>query len=198
MPEMSSNPKRMGTKEYIICVFQELLKQESFDTLSVQSIAEACGVSRTTFYRLFQDKDDLLVWSYIQQIDAFCGHVTSERDRLAKILASMYSNRQFFRKVLKSVRGQQVLEDFVFQRSVRVLHTRLMEELGLPCLPDPLLMKIEFCCAGVQYITKKWLLGDTGDPPDVMADRILDCFPEPIHSYCFMATVFQRKDETQV
>lgn len=180
-------PKRMGTKEYIVCVFQELLKRESFDTLSVQSIAAACGLSRTTFYRLFQDKYDLLIWSYTQQIDEICGHVSSERDRLSRILELMYRNKQYFRKVLKSDRGQ-VLEDCIFQRSVRSLHTRLMQESNLQGLPDTLLTKIEFCCVGAQYITKKWLLGDTEEAPGVIADRILDCFPEPVRGCCLMET----------
>lgn len=178
-------PKRMGTKEYIVCVFQELLKRESFDTLSVRNIAAACGLSRTTFYRLFQDKYDLLIWSYTQQIDRICGHVSSEKDRLSRILELMSCNKQYFRKVLKSDRSQ-VLEDCIFQRSFRSLHTRLLQESGLQCLPDTLLTKIEFCCAGAQHITKKWLLGDTGETPSVIADRILDCFPEPVRSCCLM------------
>lgn len=185
-PEMPYIPKRMGTKEYIICVFRELLKRESFDTLSVQSIAASCGLSRTTFYRFFQDKDDLLIWSCIQQFGEISAQVSSEKDRLSRVLELMYCNRQYFKKVLKSDRGQRVLEDFIFQRSVRSLHTRLLQESGLQCLPAALLTKIEFCCAGAQYITKKWLLGNTGESPDEIAGRILDCFPEPIRGYCLV------------
>lgn len=187
-PELAGIPKRIGIKEHIVFVFQELLKRESFDNLSVQSISEACGISRTTFYRLFQDKDDLLIWSYVQQINAACGHVTSEKERLVRILKLMYSNRQYFRRILKSDRGRQVLGDFIFHRSVRGLQTRLTREGDLQCAPDELLTKIEFCCIGAQYITKKWLLEDTGELPDVIADRILDCFPEPVRSFCLMET----------
>ena len=185
--EMAEIPKRTGTKEYISYVFQELLKRESLDTLSVQRIAAACGISRTTFYRLFQDKYDLLIWSYTRQIDEICGHVLSERDRLSRILELMNCNKQYFRKVLKSDRNR-FLEECIFQRSFRSLQARLMQESGLQCLPDTLLAKIEFCCAGAQHITKKWLLGDTGEAPDVIADRILDCFPEPVRSCCLMET----------
>lgn len=41
---------------------------------------------------------------------------------------------------------------------------------------------------GAQYIVKKWLLGDTEEAPDVVAYRILDCFPEPIRSCCLKET----------
>ena len=118
-------PKRLDTKEHIVRVFQELLKWESFDTLSVQGIAAACGISRTTFYRFFQDKYDLLVWSYTKQIDELCGHVPSERDRLSQILALMVRNKQYFRKALKSDE-RQVLEDCIFQRSVRSIRKQLL------------------------------------------------------------------------
>lgn len=182
--ELLGLPKRMGTKEYVVCVFLELLKRESFDNLSVQSIADACGISRTTFYRLFQDKDDLLIWSSIQQIDEICCHVVSGRDYMARILELIYRNKQYFRKILKSDRGRQVLGDFVFQRTVRALHTRMMQEPDLSYPPDVLLTQIEFCYMGARHITHKWILGDTGEPPDIIADRILDCVPEPIRSYC--------------
>lgn len=183
--KMPGIPQRLGTKEYIACVFQELLKRESFDALSVQSIAAACGLSRTTFYRFFQDKYDLLIWSYTGQIDEICGHVSSERDRLARILELLYRNRQFFRKVLKSDK-EKILEDCIFQRSVRSIRARLLLEPDIQCLSDDLSAKIEFCCAGTQYIVKKWLLGDSGEAPDVIADRILDCFPEPVRGCCLM------------
>lgn len=181
MPELSEIPKRMDTKEYIVYVFQELLRRESFDALSVRRIAAACGISRTTFYRLFQDKYDLLIWSYIQQIDEICADVSSERERLSRILELMHRNRQFFRKILKSTKGE-VLEDCIFQRSFDAIRARLEQELQ--GLSDVLLTKIEFCCAGTRHIVKKWLLGDSGEAPSVITERILDCFPEPVHSYC--------------
>lgn len=184
MPEI---PKRLETKEYIVRVFQELLKRESFDTLSVQGIAAACGLSRTTFYRSFQDKYDLLIWSYTRQIDEICGHVPSERDRLSRILDLMARNKQYFRKALKSDK-RQILEDCIFQRSVSAIRERLLQRTDSQCLSEELLVKIEFCCVGAQYIMKKWLLGDAEEAPDVIADRILDCFPEPIRSCCLMET----------
>lgn len=186
-PELSGIPKRMETKEYIAFVFQELLKRESFDTLSVRSIAAACGVSRTTFYRLFQDKYDLLIWSYNQQIKEINHDVSSEREYLSLILELMRRNKQYFKKILKSDRGK-VLEDYLFQRSFDSLRAQLLRELELPDLSDALLTKVEFCCAGAQYTVKKWLLEDTGEAPDVVADRILDCFPEPIRGCCLTET----------
>ena len=195
-PEKLELPKRLGTKEYIVCVFQELLKRESLDTLSVRSIAAACGVSRTTFYRFFQDKYDLLIWSYTRQIDEICGHMTSERERLSRILELMVRNQQYFRKALKSDK-RQILEDCIFHRSARAIRERLLRELDVPCLTDELLMKIEFCCAGAQYIVKKWLLGEMEEAPDVIADRILDCFPEPIRGCCLTASAGNLKQEAQ-
>lgn len=184
---MAEIPKRPETREYIDCVFQELLKRESFDALSVQSIAAACGLSRTTFYRCFQDKYDLLVWSYTRQIDGICGHVSSERDRLSRILDLMARNRQYFRKALKSDK-RQILEDCIFQRSVSAIRERLLRAADSQYLSDELLTKIEFCCVGAQYIMKKWLLGEAKEAPDVIADRILDCFPEPVRGCCLMET----------
>lgn len=184
MPELSEIPKRMDTKEYIVYVFQELLRRESFDALSVRKIAAACGISRTTFYRLFQDKYDLLIWDYNQQINEICAGVTSEQERLSLILELMHRNRQYFRKILKSDKGK-VLESVIFQRSFDSICARLAQKSELQQIPDALLTKIEFCCAGTKHVVKKWLLGDTTEAPDVIVERIMDSFPEPVRSYCF-------------
>lgn len=54
--------KTMHKKDYIwMQCYQLLLKKEHlFSTLSIQDICEASGIHRSTFYRLFKDKYELL------------------------------------------------------------------------------------------------------------------------------------------
>ena len=50
----------MRTKEIITNAFIDLLKREPFSKITTQMILEASGVSRSTFYRHFKDKYDLM------------------------------------------------------------------------------------------------------------------------------------------
>ncbi|HYF24113.1 MAG TPA: TetR/AcrR family transcriptional regulator [Baekduia sp.] len=53
--------RRLQIRGQLIAVVEELLDQgESFADLSVERLAQAAGMSRSTFYLYFEDKNDLL------------------------------------------------------------------------------------------------------------------------------------------
>ncbi len=54
------NEKENLTIEYIYSAFLQLLNKKEYDNISVCEICEKAGVSRMSFYRNFESKDDLL------------------------------------------------------------------------------------------------------------------------------------------
>ena len=48
------------------------------DKITVPNIIEICGYSKTTFYRLFKDKYDLMAWDYAQRLQAIVGQTEKE------------------------------------------------------------------------------------------------------------------------
>lgn len=50
----------LQSKQWLLEALFELLKNQTFQTISVTAIADKAGVSRRTFYRLYKDKYDLL------------------------------------------------------------------------------------------------------------------------------------------
>lgn len=60
--------KRTETREVIVESFRELLKNASFDHITIQDICDNCCISRMTFYRHFRDKYELMNWVYISQM----------------------------------------------------------------------------------------------------------------------------------
>ena len=54
--------KRKTAKEMLVESFRELAEKKAVDKITVQDIIEACGFSKTTFYRSFKDKYDLMAW----------------------------------------------------------------------------------------------------------------------------------------
>ena len=54
------------TKLKIANTFEELLCEKPFNKITVQDIADRCGISRQTFYNHFLDKFDLSIWIYHQ------------------------------------------------------------------------------------------------------------------------------------
>lgn len=85
--------------ESIIISLVELLKQKSFDDISIVEIIAHAGVSRNSFYRNFSNKEDILV-QYIAKItDDFVesSSITSLSDSwedyVSTLFLHLYNNR---------------------------------------------------------------------------------------------------------
>ncbi len=60
--------KRKTAREILAESFRELAGFKPVDKITVPNIIENCGYSKTTFYRLFKDKYDLIAWDYARQL----------------------------------------------------------------------------------------------------------------------------------
>ena len=62
--------KRKATKEILAESLQELAQKKNIEKITVKEITDNCGFSTTTFYRLFHDKYDLIMWDYLSSSNA--------------------------------------------------------------------------------------------------------------------------------
>ena len=67
--------KRKSAREILAESFRELAENKPVDKITVPNIIENCGYSKTTFYRLFKDKYDLMAWDYAQRLQAIVGQI---------------------------------------------------------------------------------------------------------------------------
>ena len=58
---MKNDIRTIKTKAAIKQAFQTLMKDNSFDKLTIQKICDEANVNRVTFYNHYQDKYDLLI-----------------------------------------------------------------------------------------------------------------------------------------
>ncbi|MBQ9198052.1 MAG: TetR family transcriptional regulator [Clostridia bacterium] len=59
--------KRMTAQEILAESFREIAEKKPVDKITVQDIINNCGYSKTTFYRVFKDKYDLMAWYYFRR-----------------------------------------------------------------------------------------------------------------------------------
>lgn len=57
------------TKKAIAASLKNLLKEKKLNKITVQDIADDCGINRQTFYYHFQDVYDLVEWICIQDTE---------------------------------------------------------------------------------------------------------------------------------
>ncbi|GEM_PF-3267766 len=48
----------------------QLVQKENYTKITVEKIVESAGISRSTFYNYFDNKDELLEWVFIRDIDS--------------------------------------------------------------------------------------------------------------------------------
>ena len=104
--------QRQTTKRAIIYSFRELLKRQSFDTISVEEICGGAGVSRRTFYRYFMDKYDLLngICEDDFQMQQKQGQDSSV-DSLLGMCNCFYQDKRFYQKAFL-VEGQNSFHEY--------------------------------------------------------------------------------------
>ena len=88
--------KRKTAREILAESFRELAGSRPADKITVPNIIENCGYSKTTFYRLFKDKYDLMAWDYAQRLQAIVGRTEKEDYEWKQILwdVAMLYNEQ--------------------------------------------------------------------------------------------------------
>lgn len=169
---MATN-RLMLVKRAIIDALDALLENQEFERISVQDICERAQVSRTTFYRHFEDKYHLVNWTYANYKEVL--NVKAPEDEtyqlsLSYLLAFMQDRQSFFKNVLKYT-GQNSLADFMLD--VTNSYFLLCAHPGVQ--PESLDIKerrmILFNAAGATEIIRQWVLnGCCDDPTDVVDD----------------------------
>lgn len=93
-----NNIKR--AKEYITEAILQLLNKKKYDDITITDIAEKAGVTRITFYRNFESKDDIIK-QYIQNI--FSQYKWSDKlDTTYQIFDFFYKNKKTIDLLYKS------------------------------------------------------------------------------------------------
>ena len=132
MPKVSGGSvaaHRQATREAIFSTFAGLVYERGYDAVSLADVASAAGMSRTTMYNYFADKDALVVAFTESEVSAFTtalaadlASATSPVERLRIYVHSQL--RYISRNHLPPGRSlQMVLSTEAYQRLVHHVHS---------------------------------------------------------------------------
>ena len=99
------------TKRAMEASLKKLLLQKPLDKITINDIAEDCGISRMTFYYHFKDIYDLVEWSCAEDaVKALAGKKTYDtwQQGLLQIFEAVKENKPFIMNVYRSVSREQV------------------------------------------------------------------------------------------
>lgn len=152
------------------------MKTTSVEKITVKEIVDACGTTRQTFYRHFQDKYDLVNWYFDKIIlESFehMGEGETIYEGLVKKFQYIQKEKLFFKMAFKSD-DQNCLRDHDFELILAFYSDRIQEKSGKPLSEDLKFLAgnvlpgfyLHDCTMGV------WKLGETARLEELAADLV--------------------------
>ncbi|HEU0256919.1 MAG TPA: helix-turn-helix domain-containing protein [Microbacteriaceae bacterium] len=160
--------KRRRARERIVQAADELFSAHGYDKVSVSDIAERAEVGRTTFFRYFGDKPEVVFAKQQELLDAIaaardrdagagprttveaieqlrpivldlCSEVTSNPDGYRHHFALLADHAELRgRDALKTQQVADALNELLLHRGCEPATARLSAELSLACLQTPI------------------------------------------------------------
>jgi len=117
------------TKKALAMALKELMKEQSFASISVKNISERCNMNRKSFYYHFKDKYDLVNWIFDTEfiLTVRNGEELSGWEIVTKLAEYLYQNHEFYRAAMR-IKGQNSFRDH-FQEVVATMIEHEMERL---------------------------------------------------------------------
>ncbi len=174
----------MDTKKIISDSMFNLMKRKSFENITVQMIIDECKVSRSTFYRYFKDKYELMNWCYQAYVDTLLEkvHNGNWKEMLYLIYQFLYENHIYFEKASK-VQGDNSFWSFLYDYAYNFYKNIYLKNTNYKSLPNEARITLEFTCMGANYIVKQWLENGRIESVSEMAELTFKLIPDMYRKY---------------
>lgn len=176
---------RISTKEKITNALEQILTKKSFVDISVGDICDEIGISRTTFYRYFQDKYECMNWVYQNQIRMILDKnqkIDDWKTLVYDVVYALYDRKEFFTKVC-SYKEQNSLMDCIYECGYNYCEDMLLKELGISELTPELHWSSAMYMKGSIFLLESWLRDGCRESPDFIVKMQCDNIPVTIAKY---------------
>lgn len=169
------------TLNAIIDGFNRLISKTDFNKITVDMIMRESSVSRSTFYRYFKDKYEVMNANYKMALDYYIRpeHSKNYRDLCYHLFDHGQRNLKIFRRALEST-GFNSLSNFIYEYSyATALEITRINRGGKGFSPVEELQVDVFCngiCAVYRNIANQRYKID----PSVAADALFEMMPESL------------------
>ena len=163
------------TKRALEQALKSVLKTKNLKKVTIQDIADECGINRNTFYYHFKDIYDLVEWICIEDgkkaLSQYRQYDNWENGTIG-LLNMMLENKAFVENVYRNV-GRERIESFLFPQIKQVIASIVYEEAEGISVTDE---EKEFAAEMYQYIfvgvILHWIHEGMKDNPDELVGKL--------------------------
>lgn len=163
------------TKRALEESLKHLLLQKPLNKITINDIAEDCGINRMTFYYHFKDIYDLIEWSCLEDAQkALAGKKTYDtwQEGFLHIFEAVRENRPFVMNVYRSVSREQI-ENYLFSLTYDLLLGVVNEQAEGMSVRDEdkafIANVYKYAFVGLML---EWIKGDMKEEPKRIIDRL--------------------------
>ena len=160
-------------KECIFTALMLLMEKQDYEKITITDIARRAGVSRMTYYRVYQDKDDIIKTHLIEAFDQMVMEINAQNN---------YTENDFSRCFFETVKKNEILFhnalkanmlEFVWRKVKE--HTIALFRTFFRTNENSFLSNYRLCffAGGFLHIAREWL--ETGMQEDVGTMVRLSC-----------------------
>ena len=172
------------TYHAIIDAFNRLLRENDFHKISVEMIMEKATVSRSTFYRYFKDKYDVMNANYKNLLDYYVSpeHSSNYRDLCYHLFKYGQENLMMFKNALNST-GFNSFRNFIYEYSYETaLAITRSNRNGSGFTPVEEL-QVDVFCNGICAVYKNMVYQRYEINPSDAADALYEMMPASLKHY---------------
>lgn len=176
---------RQSKRDAILSAFIEMVESMPLEEVRVEELIRRSGVSKTTFYRFFRDKYDVMNAVYLDISKAITSSNTdlSQMHRFVREdFQIIYRHPRYFRRIL-DFNGQNSFRETIRDYYRGNILRQVVERSGGEPLSARMLFEIDAYSETAAFIVIWWILNDCALPPEELASYSLDCIPLALRPY---------------
>lgn len=154
----------------------ELIKNYGIENLSVKDICTRSELSRTTFYRYFKDKNDLVNYIFDELVRKVIFSEEYKNNFYQQTLIALEiisNNKKFFKKAF-NYHGQNSFIEYYFEDIKNYFEERF-ELFYNKRLSEKDQLEILYNASGIVSIVRNWINNNSEIKPTDLTNIIVDC-----------------------
>lgn len=163
------------TKRAMSAALKNLLKEKKLNKITVQDIADECGINRQTFYYHFQDIYDLVEWTCIEDTEKVLKEnrtYDTWQEGFLSVFDLAKKDKTFIDNIYRSV-SLEMLEQYLYRLVYPLLKNVVDEKAkGQTVREENKKYIADFYKYAFVGVLLEWIRNDMAESPGQIVDRI--------------------------
>ena len=180
MIHKTTNPIAMQSRKWLTDALLLLMEKRPFKNISITDIAEKADLSRRTFYRIFETKEDILIYYADELYGEFLQLLNRETDRRFTVTVRLYFEFWYRHKHFLGLLKQSEMLPFMMNQYTRLfpkVFQMLKGNHPLAHNEEALSYAMAFSAGGLLSILLKWAEDGMDKTPEEIMKIMEFIFP---------------------